>query len=146
MYLTQALKRAVQIRGNELATQDSDRKRTWSESLDRISKLAGAIKKLGFNDNDRSAILSLNSDRYFEALYASVWAGGIFVPVNTVFINVVSVDDFVLELISIINSCWKITAMNIPLNNPMNKVFFADTLKYIRIIIINGRVNTSQPI
>ena len=83
MYLTQALKRAAQINGNELATQDNNRIRTWSESLERISKLAGAMQKLGFKDNDRSAILSLNSDRYFEALYAAVWAGGIFVPINT---------------------------------------------------------------
>ena len=83
MYLTQALKRAVQINGNELATHDHDRIRTWSQSIERISKLAGAMQKLGLSDNDRAAILSLNSDRYFEALYAAVWAGGIFVPINT---------------------------------------------------------------
>ncbi len=83
MYLTQGLKRAVQINGNRLATQDHDRKRTWSESLNRISKLAGAMQSLEFKDNDRSAILSLNSDRYFESMYAAVWAGGIFVPINT---------------------------------------------------------------
>ena len=83
MYLTQALKRAVQINGNKLATQDNKRIRTWSESVNRIGKLAGAMQKLGFKDNDRSAILSLNSYRYFESLYAAVWAGGIFVPINT---------------------------------------------------------------
>ena len=83
MYLTQALKRAVQVNGNKLATQDHDRKNTWSKSLNRISKLAGAMKSLGFKNNERSAILSLNSDRYFESLYAAVWAGGIFVPINT---------------------------------------------------------------
>jgi len=83
LYLTQALKRAVQINRNEIATQDGERIRTWSESLDRISKLAGAMQNKGFSDNDRAAILSLNSDRYFEALYAAVWAGGIFVPINT---------------------------------------------------------------
>ena len=83
MYLTQALKRAVQINGKQIATQDGDRVRTWSDCIERISKLAGAMEKLGFSDNDRSAILSLNSDRYFEALYAAVWAGGIFVPINT---------------------------------------------------------------
>ena len=74
MYLTQALKRAVQINGKQIATQDGARIRTWSESVNRISKLASALKNLGFSNNDRAAILSLNSDRYFEALYASVWA------------------------------------------------------------------------
>ena len=83
MYLTQALKRAVQINGKQIATQDGERIRTWSESVNRISKLASALKNLVFSNNDRAAILSLNSDRYFEALYASVWAGGIFVPINT---------------------------------------------------------------
>tara|TARA_B100000519_G_scaffold71190_1_gene61312 strand:- start:762 stop:2327 length:1566 start_codon:yes stop_codon:yes gene_type:complete len=83
LYLTQALKRAVQINGKQIATQDGARIRTWSESVNRISKLASALKNLGFSNNDRAAILSLNSDRYFEALYASVWAGGIFVPINT---------------------------------------------------------------
>ena len=53
MYLTQALKRAVQINGNKLATQDNERIRTWSESVNRIGKLAGAMQKLGFKDNDR---------------------------------------------------------------------------------------------
>ena len=83
MYLTQALKRASQINGRQIATQDGTTVRTWSESVNRISKLASAMKNIGFSDNDRSAILSLNSDRYFEALYASVWSGGIFVPINT---------------------------------------------------------------
>jgi len=83
LYLTQALKRAVQINGKQIATQDGERIRTWSESVNRISKLASALKNLDFSYNDRAAILSLNSDRYFEALYASVWAGGIFVPINT---------------------------------------------------------------
>ena len=41
MYLTQALKRAVQISRNQIATQDGERVRTWSESVERISKLAG---------------------------------------------------------------------------------------------------------
>ena len=32
---------------------------------------------------DRVAILALNSDRYFELLYAIPWLGGVMVPVNT---------------------------------------------------------------
>ena len=49
MYLTQALKRAVQINGKQIATQDGERIRTWSESVNRISKLASALKNLGFS-------------------------------------------------------------------------------------------------
>ena len=32
---------------------------------------------------DRVAILALNSDRYFELLYAIPWLGAVMVPVNT---------------------------------------------------------------
>ena len=32
---------------------------------------------------DRVAILALNSDRYFELLYAIPWLGAAMVPVNT---------------------------------------------------------------
>ena len=87
MYLTQGVKRSIQIRGNELAsrcagTDGAWRERTWSECGDRIATFAGALKKLGINDGQRVAILALNGDRYFEYFYAVPWAGGVFVPIN----------------------------------------------------------------
>jgi long-chain acyl-CoA synthetase len=81
MYLTQGLKRNVQIHGDELATQDGDRARTWRESANRIAQLAGGLRRLGVVDGDRVAVLSLNSDRYFEYFFAVPWAGGVFVPI-----------------------------------------------------------------
>ena len=83
MYITQALKRSAQVNENGLATKDGNRSYTWKQSLDRVSKLASGLQNLGFKTGERAAILSLNSDRYFEALYAAPWAGGIFVPINT---------------------------------------------------------------
>ena len=83
MYLTQALKRSAQVNENGLATKDGNRSFTWKQSMQRISKLAGGLKKLDLKTDERAAILSLNSDRYFEILYAAPWAGGIFVPINT---------------------------------------------------------------
>src|SRR5439155_9254762 len=44
--------------------------------------LAGALQDLGIEDGERAAILSLNSDRYHEFLGATLWAGGVVVPVN----------------------------------------------------------------
>ena len=72
MYLTQALKRSAQVNENGLATKDGNRSFTWKQSMQRISKLAGGLKKLDFKTNERAAILSLNSDRYFEILL-SLW-------------------------------------------------------------------------
>jgi long-chain acyl-CoA synthetase len=83
MHLTQALRRAAQIRPRSVATKDGGIERTWSEVVDRVARFAGALRKLGFRNGDRAAVLSLNSGRYFETLYAVPWAGGAVVPINT---------------------------------------------------------------
>ena len=81
--LTQGLRRAVQIKPNGTATHFAGRHRTWQQSLERISRVAGAISALGVRPGDRVAILALNSDRYFELLYAIPWMGAAMVPLNT---------------------------------------------------------------
>ncbi|HJX44426.1 MAG TPA: AMP-binding protein, partial [Geodermatophilus sp.] len=82
MYVTQGLHRHVQHRPDEIATVCSGRTRTHAESVDRITRLAGALQQLGIRDGERAAVLSLNSDRYHEVLAATLWAGGVVVPVN----------------------------------------------------------------
>ena len=83
MYLTQAIKRAVQVNAGGLATLDSGRERTWAECGRRVAKLAGALRELGIRDGQRAAVLARNSDRYFEFFQAVAWSGGVFVPINT---------------------------------------------------------------
>lgn len=83
MYLTQMLRRALQTRPNHRSTVDQGRLRTWHETVDRVARLAGFLRSKGLEPGDRVAILSLNSDRYFEALFAVPWAGGVVVPINT---------------------------------------------------------------
>ena len=82
MYLTQALKRTVQLEGRNTATICGDRVRSWNECGERVAKMAGALRKMGITDGERVAVLALNSDRYFEYFYAVPWAGGVFVPIN----------------------------------------------------------------
>src|SRR3569833_2185285 len=82
MYLTQGLHRAVQQHPDAVATVCAGRVRTHAESLDRIARLAAGLRKLGVRDGERAAILSRNSDRYHEFLAATLWAGGVAVPVN----------------------------------------------------------------
>src|SRR5258708_9382271 len=82
MYLTQMLRRAHQTRPNHRSTIDQGWLRTWFETADRVARLAGLLHARGFEAGDRVAILSLNSDRDFEALFAVPWAGGGGVPVN----------------------------------------------------------------
>jgi len=82
MYLTQSLHRNVQIDGDGVATVFGDRVRTWSESADRIARLAAGLKHLGVELGDRVAMLSLNSDRYHEYLLATWWIGAVVNPIN----------------------------------------------------------------
>ena len=82
MYLTQSLHRNVQQDGAGIATIFGDRVRTWSESADRIARLGAGLQSLGVAVGDRVAILSLNSDRYHEYLYACWWIGAVVNPVN----------------------------------------------------------------
>lgn len=83
MHITQGLKRAALVNGEGIATIDGERRRTWHEFADRVARLAGALISLGLKTDDRVAMLALNSDRHLEYYFATIWAGGIFVPLNT---------------------------------------------------------------
>ena len=83
MQLTQSLRRAAQIYPKRTSTVFNDRRRTWSETLNRVARLAGGIAALGAQPGDRVAILASNSDRYIETVFALLWAGCVVVPANT---------------------------------------------------------------
>jgi len=95
MYLTQGLRRAAQIRPRAKAIVDGDRQWTWSEVLERVSRMAGMLRNLGLQAGDRAAVLSLNNAQYFKLLFAVPWAGGSVVPLNTRLIA--SEIDYILE-------------------------------------------------
>src|SRR5215210_4364648 len=82
MNITQHLQR------NALHTPDGEsticggRVRNWSETRERVARLAGALRSLGVASGDRVAILSLNSDRFVEYLFAVPWADAVVIPVN----------------------------------------------------------------
>jgi acyl-CoA synthetase (AMP-forming)/AMP-acid ligase II len=82
MYLTQGLHRAAQQTPDAVMTVCGDRKRTFAEVVDRVARLAGALRGLGVADGDRVAMLSMNSDRYSEYLLAVPWANAVLNPVN----------------------------------------------------------------
>ena len=81
--LTQTLRRAAQVRPEGISTVMDDRRRTWRETTERVARTAGALKGLGLSHGGRVAILALNSDAYYELMYAAPWAGGAVVPINT---------------------------------------------------------------
>lgn len=81
--LTAALSRAALVSLDRTASQFQGRKLTWAETLDRVRQIAGALAAHGISENDHVAILSGNSDVYFQCLFAIPWAGAVAVPVNT---------------------------------------------------------------
>ncbi|MFK5973131.1 MAG: long-chain fatty acid--CoA ligase [Flavobacteriaceae bacterium] len=81
-YLTQAVHRNAQLRKNKIATVNGDRQRTWAELKERVARFASGLHSLGIATGDRVAILSLNSDRYFEYYFGVPWAGACVVPLN----------------------------------------------------------------
>jgi len=82
MQITSILRRAAQVNPNGIATIYKDRRQSWSQMQIRVEKLAGALQELGMGPGDRVALLSLNSDRYVEYFFATVWGGGAMMPLN----------------------------------------------------------------
>ncbi len=83
MHLTQGLHRAAQLKPDAAATIFGERRRTWREVRERVSRLAAGLVSLGLKSGDRVAPIALNSDRYVELYFAVWWAGGVIVPGNT---------------------------------------------------------------
>jgi acyl-CoA synthetase (AMP-forming)/AMP-acid ligase II len=82
MFLTQSLHRSVQQRPDAIYSIFGSRTLTNAEVMDRVSRLAGGFRGLGVAKDDRVAILSLNSDKYLQAVLAVAWADAVAVPVN----------------------------------------------------------------
>src|ERR1700682_2785638 len=82
MNVTQGLRRVLQTNPEGIATVDGERRRSWREIGERVSRLAGGLLQLGGERGDRVAVLMLNSDRYLELYLGIAWAGAVIVPTN----------------------------------------------------------------
>ncbi|MBA3745094.1 long-chain-fatty-acid--CoA ligase [Sporichthya sp.] len=82
MNITQHLQRNALHNPDCESTIFGDRVRNWGETRERVARLAGALRSLGIASGESVAILSLNSDRYLEYLFAVPWADAVVNPVN----------------------------------------------------------------
>lgn len=80
--LCQSLRRAVHLRGNGVAVIDGEVRFGWRDFVARVQRLAGAFRAQGLTPGGRVALLALNSHRSLEVFFASIWAGGVIVPLN----------------------------------------------------------------
>ena len=77
------IERAARLNPDGISTRYRDREYRWVATRQRVARLGAALTRLGMAEADRVAILSLNSDRYYEAVFAIPWAGCCIVPLNT---------------------------------------------------------------
>lgn len=82
MYMTQGLRRGAKNSPDGIAMVTESGTFTWSEFLDRVARLAGALHALAMKPEDRVAMLAFNSHRYAEFYYGTFWAGANVVPMN----------------------------------------------------------------
>ncbi|MBV7407822.1 long-chain fatty acid--CoA ligase [Maritimibacter sp. DP1N21-5] len=80
--LTQPLDKAASERPQGIFTIFGDRRRTNADFVDRVARLAAALRDRGVGKGDRVAMLAMNSDAYVEYVYATLWAGAAINPVN----------------------------------------------------------------
>ena len=76
------LQRSVQIYPHRTATRHEGRVHSWADFAGRVARIAGALLRLGLRPGDRVAIAARDSDRFAEAVFAVLWAGGVLQPVN----------------------------------------------------------------
>ena len=82
MNVTLGLRRALQLNPLGIAILEGERKLTWAELGERVSRLAGALRQNGVAKGDRVAVLMMNGTRYLEFYLAVAWAAAIIVPLN----------------------------------------------------------------
>lgn len=82
MTITAAVRRAARINGRGDAIRTPGCRRTWSEFVDRVARLAGGLAAAGIRPGDRVALLANNSPGQLELNYAVFWAGAVLVPLN----------------------------------------------------------------
>ena len=80
--MSSALDRCRRYYANNPAVVDTEGQWTWTEHLDRVARLAGALQALGVKRGDAFATLSRNTFRNFELLHAGYWMGAVPAPVN----------------------------------------------------------------
>lgn len=75
-------RRAVRLFGNNVAVVDGERRLTYREFGERVSRLANAIRSLGVASGDRTAYLALNCHQLLEGYYGVLAAGAVLLPLN----------------------------------------------------------------
>ncbi|XVV13967.1 acyl-CoA synthetase [Actinoplanes sp. CA-131856] len=75
--------RRAAISPDRTAIIHGDRRTTYGELRERVTRLAARLRAAGVTHGDRVAYLGLNHPSFVETMFATLLIGGIFVPLNT---------------------------------------------------------------
>lgn len=83
----EALEWAAKIHWNKIAVVDRDRRISFKQLENRVTRLANALLGIGLKEGDRLSILSFNGSEYIEIYLALAKTGIAAVPLNYRFIE-----------------------------------------------------------
>jgi acyl-CoA synthetase (AMP-forming)/AMP-acid ligase II len=73
---------AVERNADKVGFIDGDYRSTFGEHLDRVGRLAGALRGFGIEGDDRFAVMALNSHQFLELYHAAFLGAGVINPLN----------------------------------------------------------------
>ena len=76
------LRRATTLYPDKTGVVDGERRFTYREFLERVHRLANALRGIGVQKGDRVCILSPNSHFFLESFYGTSLIGAVLVPLN----------------------------------------------------------------
>jgi acyl-CoA synthetase (AMP-forming)/AMP-acid ligase II len=82
MIVTEFLDLAAMLVPERTAIAFEGKRYSYAQLKERVNRLADSLNRLGSEKGDRVAIIEVNCNQYVEACFATVKAGGIFVPLN----------------------------------------------------------------
>lgn len=77
------LKRTVSIFPDRLAVIYGDYRASWSQTYDRICRVASSLQKLGIKQGDTVAVMAANTPELFELHFAVPMIGAVLNTINT---------------------------------------------------------------
>jgi fatty-acyl-CoA synthase len=82
MIVTEFLDLAAMLVPERTAIAFEGKGYSYAQLKERVNRLADSLNRLALEKGERVAIIEVNCNEYVEACFATVKAGGIFVPLN----------------------------------------------------------------
>ena len=82
MVITEFLDLSAMLVPERTAIAFEGQRYSYAQLKERVNRQADSLSRLGLAKGDRAAILEVNCNQYVEACFATLKAGGIFVPLN----------------------------------------------------------------